>query len=167
MELKKRISSGKIFAVLYILAFSIYLAIGLQPAEAVKAEKEYNVSAELSIPSINLVSGVTDVKLTDDGLETPDTIVGEFSNHKNKIFLFGHSSTVFQNLKDVKLGDIIEYNSKVYRIVETSIVGKAEINMSDVLDEEKTETVVIMTCAGEDLGDGDATHRLLVTAVIE
>ncbi len=169
MELKKRISPGKVFVVLYLLAFSIYLAIGLQPAEAaeVAEAEEYTVSAELSIPSINLISDVTSVKLTEDGLETPDTIVGEFSNQTNKKFLFGHSSTVFKDLGNVEIGDTIWYNSNAYKIVKTAVLKKEDINMSEVLKKEKIDTIIIMTCAGADLGDGDATHRLLVTATYE
>ena len=167
MELKKRISLGKVFAILYILAFAVYLVIGLQPAEATKIaeSKEYTIISELNIPSINLLSDVTTVKLTDDGLETPDTIVGKFSNQKNKIFLFGHSSTVFKDLDDVKIDDAIWYDSNEYKVVKIETLKKEEIRMSNILKEEKRDTIVIMTCAGVDLGDGDATHRLLVTAI--
>ena len=37
--------------------------------------------------------------------------------------------------------------------------------MDEVLAPTEQNTLVIMTCAGEDLGGGDATHRLIVTAV--
>ena len=161
MELKKRLSLGKIFVGLYILAFLVYLAIGLQPAEAVR----YDVTSNLVIPSINLTSDVAMVEISEDGLTTPDTIVGEYKNHKNKTFLFGHSSTVFKDLDGVKIGDVLEYNSQKYEVINKTVLKKERIDMKKILAETKKKTVAIMTCAGEDLGGGDATHRLILTAV--
>ena len=34
----------------------------------------------------------------------------------------------------------------------------------DVLQAESNDTIVLMTCAGQDLGNKDATHRLIITA---
>ncbi len=44
---------------------------------------------------------------------------------------------------------------------------KSMISMSELLKADDKETIVIMTCAGESLENGDATHRLIVTAVAE
>ena len=41
---------------------------------------------------------------------------------------------------------------------------KAKIDMRDVLQAESNDTIVLMTCAGQDLGNKDATHRLIITA---
>ena len=37
--------------------------------------------------------------------------------------------------------------------------------MTEILKREEKDTIVIMTCAGELLDGGDATHRFMVTAV--
>ena len=37
--------------------------------------------------------------------------------------------------------------------------------MPKLLSASNEKTIVIMTCAGEDLGKGDATHRLILTAI--
>lgn len=160
MELRKRLDFRIVVMGIFAFVFMVYLIIGLQPADAAN----YEISAELSIPSIGLESDVTTLTLKDKVLETPDYIVGSFSRAKNKTLLIGHSSTVFQDLGEVKIGDAIEYDETGYRVVETKVFEKAEISMEEILAAEDTDTLVIMTCAGEDLGDGDATHRLIIVA---
>jgi len=162
VELKKQLNPKYIFVGLYILFFAVYIIMGLQPAEAVES---YNVSAHLDIPSIGLSSAVTKLKLENHQLKTPETIVGSFSRAENKTLLIGHSSTVFQNLNQAHTGDEIVYNDAIYKIYSTKIVEKSEVNMNELLKAAQEDTLVIMTCAGTELGDGDATHRLIVTAI--
>jgi sortase (surface protein transpeptidase) len=38
--------------------------------------------------------------------------------------------------------------------------------MMDLLKKEDREALVVMTCAGELLGGGEATHRLIVNASV-
>lgn len=162
MELNRRkLDFRKAITILYIVAFSFYLFIGFRPADATA----YEISNGLAIPSINLISGVTSLELKDRKLDTPSTIVGSYSNSMNKTFLIGHSSTVFQNLKSVKVGESIYYDDKEYKITEMQTLKKSDVDMGDVLKAEDVDTVVIMTCAGETISKTDATHRLLVTAV--
>lgn len=161
MELKRRISLKYIFIGAYILAFLAFLVYGLQPAEAAQSEQ---ISGKLEIPSIGLVSDVTTLELQEGRLVTPDSIVGSFSNHENKILLIGHSTTVFQNLKDINLGDTISFNGSNYQVVDIQILEKQVVNMHDILAGEDEETLTIMTCAGDLLDGGDATHRLIVEA---
>lgn len=162
MELKRRrFSFRRAFTILYIVAFIVYIVVGLSPAEA----KNYDISGQIIIPAISLSSDVTDLDLVDHRLETPDTIVGSYKKYSSKIFLIGHSSTVFKNLKSVKFGDYIYYNGSSYKINNIKTLSKSEIDMNALLAPAKESTLVIMTCAGEPLGDTDATHRLIVTAV--
>ena len=100
-------------------------------------------------------------------LETPDTIVGSFSMDNNKTLLIGHSSTVFDDLINVGLGDEIIYNGMYYEINDMKILEKSEVDMNEVLSDSDVSTIEIMTCTGEDLGDGDYTHRFILTAVIK
>lgn len=160
MEIKKRVDFRKVGAIIYIVAFLVYLVIGLTPADAA----HYAVDSRLSIPSIGLESDVTALKLENHKLNTPDTIVGSFGWDENRTLLIGHSSTVFYNLKDLQVGESIIYNEKSYYVVDAVMVQKEDIVMEDLLDGDEFDTVVIMTCAGEDLGGGDSTHRLIVTA---
>ena len=124
------------------------------------------MSAELNIPSIGLVSDVTTLELENRELKTPDEIVGSFSRSKNKTLLIGHSSTVFQNLNQIRLNDEIFYNNNKYIVKKITIEEKAAVDMSELLMRADRDTLIIMTCAGTNLGNGDATHRLLVTATV-
>lgn len=161
MELKKNLSLRKIFTVLYIVSFLTYAAFSFTFSDGVA----YTFDGGLVIPSINLTSGVTKLHLKDHKLNTPDTIVGSYSPHTNKTFLIGHSSTVFKNLDQVKVGDEISYNNIKYLISKMEVYKKSDINMNEVLKSEEKDTIIIMTCAGEPMGEKDATHRLIVTAV--
>ena len=163
MELKKRLDLRAVLAVLYVTAFLAYVIFGLQPAEAAQS---YEVSAELNIPSIGLISDVTTLELENRELKTPDEIVGSFSRSKNKTLLIGHSSTIFQNLNQIRLNDEIFYNNNKYIVKKITIAEKAAVDMSELLMRADQDTLTIMTCAGANLSNGDATHRLLVTAVI-
>ncbi len=162
MELKKRLDLRTVLVGLYAVVLVAFVIFGLQPAEAVQS---YEVSAELAIPSIGLVSDVATLQLEDHELKTPDRIVGSYSKSKNKTLLIGHSSTIFQNLNKINLGDEISYNGKRYQVKKITISKKSEIDMSRLLASAEQDTLVIMTCAGNSLGNGDATHRLIVTAI--
>ena len=161
MELKRKFSIKKLFTVFYVLALAVYLIVGLQPAGAT----EYEVSGNLMIPSINLNSDVTDLELVEHKLETPDTIVGSYQKYPTKTLLIGHSSTVFENLNEVSLGDVIVYNGEQYKIAKTETLKKTNVDMNRILAPTRENTIIIMTCAGEIIDEKDATHRLIVTAV--
>ena len=133
------------------------------PVEATNHE----IIAELKIPTINLVSDVAKVKLEDHQLKTPDYLVGSFSRAENKTLLIGHSSEVFKDLFEVKSNDAIYYNGGTYYVTETNVFRKDEINMNEILSGTKKDTLILMTCAGKIFADGDATHRLVITAEAE
>lgn len=163
MELRKRFNAKAFLAVGYVLVAVIYIVIGLQPARAI----QYDAYTQIIIPEIELVSDVTKLTLDNNALNTPDTIVGSYSRNQNKTLLIGHSTSVFQNLKEVKMYSEILYNGNRYVVTEIKTMGKSEINMNQILKSEDRETLIIMTCAGELFENGDATHRLLVTAVLD
>lgn len=163
MELRKHISFRNVFIFVYCLSVALYILIGLQPAKA----RDYVVSGTLSIPAISLNSDVTTLELKNRRLDTPDTIVGSYAVENNKTLLIGHSTTVFSDLPRVRLGDEIIYNDKVYRVDEMVVLAREDISMIDLLKHEERDTLVVMTCAGELLGEGEATHRLIITASVQ
>ena len=162
MELKKRFNSKYIFIGLYFVAFLAYIIYGLQPAEAAQS---YEPSGKLEIPSIALDTDVVTLQLGVDGLKTPDSIAGSYSTHENKTLLIGHSTTVFRDLKNIDLDTTIIYSGQKYRVIAIDMEQKDKIDMSKLLQESDRDTLVIMTCAGKLLEKGDATHRLIITAV--
>ena len=162
MRIRHSFDLRKFVIFTYFSALLVYLIFGFMPAGAAN----YEVSARINIPAIDLVSDVTELDLNGRKLETPDYIVGSYSNAENKTLLIGHRSTVFTNLNQALVGDAIWYNGRAYLIKKTEMFKKSEINMDRLLKSEETDTLVIMTCAGEDLENGDATHRLIVTATV-
>ena len=163
MELKKRLNPRIVFFVIYFVAFFGYIIYGLQPVEATNA---YTVDNMLSISSIGLNADVTNIHVEDGELKTPDTIVGSYSKNTNKTLLIGHSTGIFKDLDDVKIGDSIKYGDNEYKVTKYVYIEKDAIDMNELLASEDKETLVIMTCAGTLLGDGDATHRIILFASI-
>ena len=162
MEIKKRLDFRVVIVGLYIFVFLAYLLVGFMPAGATN----YEISTQLSIPSAGIYSDVTKLSLENHELKTPDTIVGSFSRSDNKTLLIGHSSTVFENLGLAKVGDEIVYNSNIYYIYNIYTIDKSEVDMQQVLREAERDTLVLMTCAGEPIGETDATKRLIIEASI-
>lgn len=141
----------------------VYVVIALKPADAAN----YAIDGKLSIPEINLVSDVAKLSLANGILEAPDTIAGSYSVSANKTLIIGHSTTVFENLKELKLNDDIFYGAKRYKISNVDIKQKSSIHMSELLAGAEKDTLVLMTCAGTLFDNGDATHRLIISATQE
>ena len=161
MELKKSFDYRKIFIFVYALAFLIYIVVGLQPADA---SSQYLISGKLVIPSIDLDSDVASLSLSGNRLDTPDEIVGSFSRRDNDTLLIAHSTTAFRRLNDLTIGNMIIYNDIKYYVTDTVVLQKSDVEMSKILQEEPVDTIKLMTCFGELYEDGDASHRLIVTA---
>lgn len=161
MRIKRHVSFRRIAIVVYVLAFFIFLSTDLKPVDAVN----YDLEGTLSIPSIGLESNVARLTVENHKLNTPDTIVGSYSRAENKTLLVGHSTTVFTDLGDLAVGEVVRYHDKDYLVVDIAVMDKPDISMNELLKESDEDTLVIMTCAGEDLGGGDFTKRLIVTAV--
>lgn len=147
---------GSFFAIM----LPIYLFIGLQPVPAANADG----LPHLSIPSIALDTPVVSIELNNRELIAPDTIAGIYASSNNKLFVIGHSSTVFQKLNQIKIDDIFTYNNTAYRVKQLETLPKSDISMTKILQPETMPTLIIMTCAGTPLPNQDATHRLIVTA---
>lgn len=163
MELRRRGDPRLVFLVLSLVLAAIYIIVGLQPAEAA----DYEISTQLSIPAIGLDSDVTELALNGQKLDTPEAIVGAYSRAENKTLLIGHSTTVFSDLAKVGLGAEVEYDGEIYHVVAREMMPKAQVNMNKILAGAEKDTLIIMTCAGELLPGGDATHRFMITAVSE
>ncbi len=163
MELKKSFDYRKIFIFVYALAFLVYIIVGLQPADA---SSQYKITGKLIIPSIELESDVAELELLNNKLDTPDTIVGSYSNSDNNTLLIAHSTSAFIDLDRLNIGNLVIYNDNKYLVTDVSVFAKKDIQMRTVLQEESVGTIKLMTCFGELYEGGDASHRLIVTAKI-
>lgn len=149
-------------AAFFMIMLPIYLFIGLQPAPFADAAS-YPI---LEIPTINLKTPVASVELVDRQLAVPATIAGIYQPFDNKLFIIGHSSTVFKNLNQLQLNHTFTYANETYHITDRTILQKSNISMNELLADTPEKTIIIMTCAGEPLPNQDATHRLIITATL-
>lgn len=146
----------------FAIMLPIYIFIGLQPAPIADAASY----PQLEISSINLKTPVANIEPTDRQLVAPSTIAGAYQSATNKTFIIGHSSTVFQKLDQIKVNDTFTYNNKTYIVQELKTLLKTDIDMTEILQSESKDTIIIMTCAGESLPNQDATHRLIISATL-
>lgn len=144
----------------YMLAVPAFIIIGLQPAGAANTDN----LPQLSIPSIALTTPVEQSQLINRELTVPDRNAAFYTQDPSKTLLIGHSATVFANLKNIKINDSVIYNGDLYHVTDIDQRPKTAISMQDILAPVSKQTIIIMTCAGEPLGDNDYTHRLIVTA---
>ena len=146
----------------YLALALAYIALGFQP---VAKASELEILGTLTIPAAGVSSSVTPVELSGTKLLAPEQIIGSYSQYENKTFLFAHSSTAFSNLHHASIGDDLYYRGKAYTIISVEDKEKAAISMTDILEDAPVDTLVLMTCSGEPIGDsGDYTRRLIVTA---
>ncbi len=151
----------------YAIAIPAFIVIGLQPAYTsaeVKAQESATAEEFLTIRSINLETPVSRVYLKNNTLDAPQYIAGYYRSYENKLLLIGHSLTVFENLKDIKIGDKIDFADGTYVVKNLETKEKSAIDMSEILKNEDVPTMILMTCAGEQLSGVDFSHRLIVTA---
>ena len=163
---KKKIVYLSIF-LMYFLGGAAFVYFGLQPAtsaQEVYAKEQETATAHLSIPSIGIDLPVTKVELKGKDLTVPEQIAGSYSAHQNKTLLIGHSSTAFKSLPDIKLNDKLTYLDKEYYIADIETKDKSSISMKQILKPEEEDTIVLMTCAGQEISARDYTERLIVTA---
>lgn len=144
----------------FLIMVPVYLYIGFQPVASIEALSY----PTLDFPALKLSTPVAALELTDHQLVAPSTIAGSYSRSENKIFIIGHSSTVFKKLDQATLDMDFIYNNVKYRIVNIETLEKSAINMQEILAPAELPTIIIMTCAGEPLPNQDATHRLIITA---
>ncbi|MBR0403218.1 class F sortase [Candidatus Saccharibacteria bacterium] len=147
-------------AVFYMIAIPAFIIVGLQPAQAVDVDG----LPSLSIPTVGIDTPVAESTLDGKQLSVPDRIAAAYSTDPSKLFLMGHSATVFKTLKNIRKGDEVYYNGNTYVVSDITTKPKSEISMKEILAPAEQETVIIMTCAGRSLGANDYTHRLIVTA---
>lgn len=144
---------------LYFVFVAVFVATGFMPKLA-GAES----SKTLKIDSISLTSEAIEIKRNKNTIEAPDAEVGSYSQYKNKTLLIGHKATIFKNLEQVKLGDKIEYDKKLYVVKTIEISPKTVVNMDEIVEEAEVSTIILMTCHGEPLTNNDYTERLIITA---
>ena len=149
-------------ALFFTVALPVYIYLGFQPNIPADAASY----PRLSIAAINLETPVEKLALEGRKLNVPDMIAGSYSSEPKKTLIVGHSSTVFEDLDQLEVGQELVYDDQRYSISGIEVLAKDDISMVEILSETAEDTIVLMTCAGESLPNQDATHRLIITAEI-
>ena len=144
MKIKKSSIFG-VFGALYLCFFLIFTFLAFQPQTV-----EANTNLILEIPKISLTS--------------PERIAGVYHANQNHDFIIGHSTTIFQNLNKLNVGDTFRFGDQTYQIKTRKIQQKSVIDMSKLLAKKSTPTITLMTCHGEKISGHDYTERLILTA---
>lgn len=159
MKIKKSSVFG-VFGALYLCFFLIFTFLAFQPQTV-----EANTNLVLEIPKIGLTSPIRALEITDENtLISPERIAGVYHANQNHDFIIGHSSTIFQNLDKLAIGDTFRFGDQTYQIKTRKIQPKSEIDMSKLLTKKSTPTITLMTCHGEKISGHDYTERLILTA---
>lgn len=148
-----------LLSVVYFCAVAGITAYLFMPKVADASSEE-----RLYIPSIGLIARAEDIDRVGNTLNAPDYIAGIYKPSKHKTVVIGHSSTIFSNLHNVKVGDELTLDHKKYKVKDTSIVEKNSVDMNKVVSETTKDTAILMTCYGEKIKGDDYTHRFIVTA---
>ena len=168
----RRAKTNLAIFLLYFAFAAGFVYFGLQPSLKAQAEvyalEAATATETLLIPSINLEAPVAGMSLNGADLTVPERIAGFYSAHENKTLVVGHSSTIFENLKNLEKGQTFTYADKTYIVTDITEQLKSDISMSEILKAEGIDTVVLMTCSGDLIPNtnGDHTHRLIITAEI-
>ena len=170
-------NNSLIYFVLGFMAFIIFLAgVGKasdyqaeQPTEWVEpAEQDYGTVGmaknypdwTLSIPEINFEQQMTQVIKQGRTLPVPDSNPGYYSETTGNLFIIGHSNSVFNRLSELPSKIYIYQNNSPheYLLINSETTLVENIDMQSLLN---YQGVVIMTCAGDKIGDA-YSHRLIL-----
>lgn len=162
VELRKHIDFRVVIAT---ICFAVATFCFLNYNFPAVASKGFDATMELVIPNINLSSEVAPTHMDNRKIVTPDTIVGSFSRATNKTLLVGHSTTAFEGLDEISISDEIIFNNNKYIVTQIELADKNVVNMDLILAPAEQDTLVLMTCAGELYENGDASQRLIITAL--
>lgn len=150
-----------VFAVFFVVGVPLWF-LGLS-AFAVVGEV---ISGELRIDEIGLGADVASVEIVEGELATPERLVGAY-RREEVVFLYGHSTGVFRELSRVEVGDEVVYVDEGmetrYVVDGIEVMARDRVGMGQLLSGEAGE-LVLMTCAGDLLEDGDYSERLIVYA---
>ena len=143
----------------YVSVVAGYFLVGLLPA---RAEDGLAVAGRLVIPAINVDGEVVETKIVEENFIIPETRIAVYKRG-NKTLMMAHAMTGFSTLKEISVGDEIEYNGEKFVVSEREYRRVEEISMREILTSGEEEEMVLMTCAGEER-DGEYTERLIVRA---
>ncbi len=136
-----------------------YFLVGLLP---VRAEDGLAVAGRLVIPAIRVDGEVVETKIVSEEFIIPEKRIATYKRG-NKILMMAHAATGFSTLKEIAVGDEIEYNGEKFVVLEREYRKVEDISMKEILESGEERTMILMTCAGEKEGE-EYSERLIVRA---
>ena len=182
---KKLRQGGAIF--LFTLSFFFFadFKLNLHAAEISSATISSIIEEEkpvyLYIPSINLFSKIQGVGVNKKGnMDVPSGKTNNVGWYKHGItpgetgtaVLDAHNTAAFKKLDALPLGeDIYIYNSSGewlhFSVVEAKTYPIEKLSPSTLFAQANAPQINLITCAGLLLGNGEASHRLIVSAKLK
>ena len=123
---------------------------------------------EKLLEKLNEKSGIIDLLLLMTKIDSSVEFKIELNNHKVESDIYGNS--IFEiELPEYATNTEITNASMVYgdglEISNVELADKNVVNMDLILAPAEQDTLVLMTCAGELYENGDASQRLIITAL--
>lgn len=114
----------------------------------------------LQIPSIGFTSQMSQIHKQGSQLPVPDGQPGYYIPNDGHIFIVGHNNSIFPRLSEKPSQIIIWLNNRpsTYDLVNAELAPVEDIDMDGLF---AFRGVVMMTCAGEKIGD-TYSHRLIL-----
>jgi hypothetical protein len=122
----------------------------------------------LSIPAANLSdASVLVVEKQGTVIPVPERDIGKYSPQGGVPLLVGHSSGIFKDLDQLKIGDQFTLDNVTYEVKILETLSTEDIDMNAVLYPADPEiALTLMTCAGDyNLFDNTYAERLIIYAV--
>lgn len=134
--------------------------------------------AYLYIPSIKLLSAVQGVGVNAKGnMDVPSGKTNNVGWYQygttpggvGTAVLDAHNTAAFKNLKDVAVGQKLyvqdaKGNWLTFQVTKTEVYSMQTLKPSTLFAQTNNRQLNLITCAGQNLGNGEATHRLIVSA---
>lgn len=139
---------------------------------------DHGVPTWIYVPSIGLSSPIKGVGIDKKGnMDVPSGKTSDVGWYKHGTLpgntgtavLDAHVTAAFKDLEDIKIGESIYIYTSTGKILRF-VTKKAKTYEAKTTDPRvlfapsKSPDLNLITCAGTLLGDGEATHRLIVTA---
>ncbi len=175
----------------FLLVFILIITFALFPvpfkssdkvAEAAQTASQpissYDPPLWLYIPSINLSSSIEGVGINNKGnMDVPSGRTnnvgwykyGTLPGETGTAVLDAHNTAAFKNLHMLNPGSDIYVITKAGRVLhftatETKTYPVATLSRYTLFEDTDAKQINLITCAGTLLGNGEASHRLIVSA---
>ena len=178
--MKTRTWRGVAFFIALITTFTPLFSFASTISSTILGQAQNIQPLYLYIPSIKLLSNVQGVGVNEKGnMDVPSgktTNVGWYKygvapGGVGTAVIDAHNTAAFKTLSKVPLGaEIYVYTSEgkwlKFKVTKAKTYAMKNLSPSTLFAATNSRQINLITCAGQNLGNGEATHRLIVSAVL-